>query len=141
MNSLDKKLLALLRENARTSTSELSRILGVSRSTVQGRINRLRKDKIIERFTIDLSSEYENRLIRAHVLIKVDQPLTGRAHISLQKLPEVTAIFSVSGEYDMIAVIAASSTGELNRVLDLIAAFDEIVRTNSSVILETKLRR
>lgn len=104
-------------------------------------MDRLQKDRIIERFTIDLGSEYENRLIRAHVLIKVDQPLTGRAHASLQKLPEVTAIFSVSGEYDMIAVIAASSTGDLNRILDSIAAFNGVVRTNSSVILETKLRR
>ncbi len=141
MDKIDTKLLSLLSEDSRISTSELSRKLNVSRSTVQGRIDRLRRNKIISRFTIDVGTEYEQSLIRAHVLIQVEQALTGRALTNLQKLPEVTAIFSVSGEYDMIAVVAARSTSELNHLLDNIAALHGVVRTNSSVILETKLRR
>ena len=141
MDTLDQKLIARLQENSRTSTSELARLLGVSRSTIQGRIDRLVRDGIVERFTIDLSSEYEKRLVRAHVLIKLDQPLTGRAHTRLKNLPEVKAIYAVSGEYDAIAVVSAESTGALNRLLDQIAILDGVARTNSSVILETKLRR
>ena len=141
MDTLDQKLIALLQENARTSTSELSRLLGVSRSTVQGRIERLVRDGIVERFTVDLSGEYEKRLVRAHVLIKLDQPLTGRAHARLKGFSEVKAIYAVSGEYDAIAVVSAESTGALNRLLDQIAVLDGVARTNSSVILETKLRR
>lgn len=141
MDRIDRELLALLSEDSRRSTSELSRRLDVSRSTVQGRIDRLRRSGVIERFTVDLGDEYQTGLIKAHVLIKLDQALTGRAQVRLKQLPEVTAIFAVSGEYDMIAVVAAESTGELNTLLDNIAALEGIERTNSSVILETKLRR
>ena len=50
-------------------------------------------------------------------------------------------MYAVSGEYDMIAVLAAESTVELNRLLDTIASLDGIARTTSSVVLETTLRR
>ena len=141
MDNLNRKLVAVLSEDARTSTSEIARLLGVSRSTIQSRIDRLLRDGVIERFTVDLASDYESRLVKAHVLIKVDQALTGRTQASLQKLTQITAIYAVSGEYDMIAIVAAESTRELNQLLDGIAALNGIVRTTSSVVLETKLRR
>ena len=141
VDSLDKRLIALLGENSRTATSEISRRLGVSRSTVQSRMDRLIRDGLIERFTVELGSEYESRRVRAHVLIKVNQAQTGVAHAGLRRISQVTAIYAISGEYDMIAVIAAESTVELNRLLDEVASLDGITRTNSSVVLETTLRR
>lgn len=141
MDNLDRRLIALLSENSRTATSVISRRLGISRSTVQSRIDRLIRDGLIERFTVEVGREYESRLVEAHVLIKVDQAQTGVAHAGLRRISQVTAIYAISGEYDLIAVIAAESTVELNRLLDSVASLDGITRTNSSVILETILRR
>jgi len=141
LDNLDRRLIALLSENARTATSEISRRLGVSRSTVQSRIDRLVRDGLIERFTVEVGREYESRLVEAHVLIKVDQAQTGIAHAGLRRISQVTAIYAISGEYDLIAVIAAESTVELNRLLDSVASLDGITRTNSSVVLETILQR
>ena len=141
MDNLDRHLIALLSENSRTATSEISRRLGVSRSTVQSRIDRLVRDGLIERFTVEVGREYESRLVEAHVLIKVDQAQTGIAHAGLRRISQVTAIYAISGEYDLIAVIAAESTVELNRLLDSVASLDGITRTNSSVVLETILQR
>ena len=141
MDNLDQRLIALLGENSRMATSEVSRRLGVSRSTVQSRMDRLVRDGIIERFTLEIGTAYESRLVRAHVLIKVNQAQTGIAHAGLRRISQVTAIYAISGEYDMIAVIAAESTVELSRLLDSVASLDGITRTNSSVVLETILRR
>lgn len=141
MDTLDRRLIALLGENSRTPTAEISRRLGISRSTVQSRMERLIRDGLIERFTVELGAEYESRLVEAHVLIKVDQAHTGIAHAGLRRIDQVTAIHAISGEYDMIALIAAESTVELNRLLDSVASLEGITRTNSSVVLETILRR
>ena len=141
MDKIDKNLLALLRINARLSTSELARRLGISRSTVQSRLKRLENRKVISAYTVQYGREYEGKLIRAHVLLQVSQKLTGKAYVILKKMPEITFLYAISGEYDLIAIVTAESTEELSRLLDDIANLAGIERTNSSVILETKFAR
>ena len=141
MNNIDKRLLSLLRMNARMSTSELARQLGTSRSTVQSRLKRLEEKKIIGGYTIQYGSDYERKLITAYVLIKVAQKLTGKVYVSLNKIPQISALYSISGDYDLIAVITAESTEELSTLLDDVVNLSGIERTNSSVILETKFSR
>ncbi|HAT26657.1 MAG TPA: AsnC family transcriptional regulator [Gammaproteobacteria bacterium] len=141
MDKIDKNLLALLRINARLSTSELARRLGISRSTVQSRLKRLENRKVISAYTVQYGREYEAKLIRAHVLLQVSQKLTGKAYVILKKMPEITSLYAISGEYDLIAIVTAESTEELSRLLDDIANLAGIERTNSSVILETKFAR
>ena len=140
-DTVDQELLALLRDNARATTSELARQLGLSRSTVQSRLNKLLESRVITGFTVQLGESYADSLIRAHVLIELEQKLTGQAQARLKNMRRVTALYAISGAYDMIAMVEAHSTDELSRLLDEIADLDGIARTNSSVILETKFER
>lgn len=141
LDSTDQALLTRLRDNSRASTSELARQLGLSRSTVQSRLNKLLDNGVITGFTLQLGENYSAKLIRAHVLIELDQKLTGQTQAELKQMHKVTALYAISGAYDMIALVEAHSTGELSRLLDEIAGLDGIARTNSSVILETKFER
>jgi len=141
MDDLDQRLIALLGEDSRMAISEIARRLETSRSTVQSRMDRLVRNGRIERFTVELGTEYESRLVKAHVLVKVDQAQTRVAQAGLRRIAQVTAIYAISGEYDMIVVVAAESTVELSRLLDNVASLNGITRTNSSVVLETILRR
>ena len=140
-DAIDEGLLAELRDNARISTSELARRLGLSRSTVQSRLNRMLETRLITGFTVQLGETYAENLIQAHVLIKLDQKLTGQALTSIKKIHKVNALYAISGAYDMIAIVEAHSTEELSQLLDEIANLDGIERTNSSLILETKFDR
>ncbi|TGT50689.1 winged helix-turn-helix transcriptional regulator, partial [Mesorhizobium sp. M2E.F.Ca.ET.166.01.1.1] len=63
----EQALLTLLRANARASTAELARKLGVSRTTVQSRIERLEQRGIITGYGVRLSPDYERGLVKAHV--------------------------------------------------------------------------
>jgi DNA-binding Lrp family transcriptional regulator len=141
LDSTDQALLARLRNNSRASTSELARQLDLSRSTVQSRLSKLLDSDVITGFTLQLGERYTADLIRAHVLIELDQKLTGQVQVDLNKMNKVTALYSISGGYDMIAIVEAHSTGELSQLLDAIADLDGIARTNSSVVLETKFER
>ena len=86
-------------------------------------------------------SDYERNLISAHVQIQVAQKLTASVYVALKNVPQIDALYTISGDYDLIAVVSASSTVELNVLLDRIADMPGIERTNSSVILETAFSR
>lgn len=141
ISSQDQKLLGLLRQNARASITDLARALHVSRSTVQNRIRRLETSGVIRGYSVQLGGEFAASQVEAHVSIKVVQKLTNRTNAALEELNQVTQLFSVSGEYDLIAIVQARSLEELSAVLDEIGNLEGVERTNSAVVLETRFRR
>lgn len=141
ISSQDQKLLGLLRQNARASVTDLARALHVSRSTVQNRIRRLESSGVIRGYSVQLGGEFAANQVEAHVSIKVVQKLTNRTNTALEGLSQVSQLFSVSGEYDLIAIVQAQSLEELSAVLDAIGNLEGVERTNSAVVLETRFRR
>lgn len=141
INKQDQQLLLRLRQNARSSISDLARALNLSRSTVQNRIARLEASGVIRGYSVQLGGEFSDNQVEAHVSIKVVQKLTSRTNAALEHISQVVQLYSVSGEYDLIAIVQAQSLEELSAVLDEIGNLEGVERTNSAVVLETRFRR
>jgi DNA-binding Lrp family transcriptional regulator len=147
--SMDKKtiatsdgaLLAILSENARAQTSAIARKLGLSRTTVQAKIERLERDGIIAGYGVRLSAEYESGMVKAHVLITIAPKMLARVTAELHAISEVRTLHSVSGSFDLIAIVAAASIAELDHIVDRIGIIEGVERTLSSVILSTRIDR
>lgn len=137
----DRELLALLGENARTPVATLAKKLSLSRTTVQARLERLERDGVIAGYGVRLSDSYSSGLVRAHILITLAPKSLAQVTVSLAKLRTVTALHSVSGPFDLIAIIAAPSIAELDRVIDEIGTIEGVERTLSSIILSTRMMR
>ncbi len=140
-SSLDDRLLSALRRHARLSTSELARQLDVSRATVQNRIRKLEDAGIIEGYTVRLGQNWRDKRIRAHVLVEVEQKRSAEVTRRLEQLDSVAALYVISGNYDLILELEVDSTGALSRQLDDIGLLTGVLRTTSSVILETRVRQ
>jgi DNA-binding Lrp family transcriptional regulator len=137
----DRAVIALLRENARMSVSEMARRLGVSRSTAQSRLERLERGGTIAGYAVRLSGEYDAAQLRAHLLVTVSPKLSGKVVKALEKMPAVRTVHSVSGSYDMIIIVEAPSVARLDAVIDTIGAEEGVDRTMSSIILSTRVDR
>lgn len=137
----DRALLALLSENARMPVTELARKLGLSRTTVQARIERLEADGVIAGYGLRLSDAYRSGLVRAHVLITMAPKSLPAVTAALAAISEVTTLHSVSGTFDLIAILAAPSIADLDSLIDRIGAIDGVERTLSSIILSTRISR
>ena len=140
-DDLDRKLLALLQGNARESTANLARKLGVARTTVVARLARLEASGAIVGYTARLGSDATGRGIQAYVGITV-QPKAGRdVTRKLSRLPELRQLASVSGEFDYMAVLSAESTMRLDALLDEIGEIEGVIKTTSSVVLALRVDR
>ena len=137
----DRELLALLAENARTPVASLAKRLSLSRTTVQARLDRLEREGVITGYGVRLSDAYQSGLVRAHILITIAPKALPQVTAALERMRAVTALHSVSGSFDLIAMIAAPSISELDVFIDEIGALDGVERTLSSIILSTRIAR
>ncbi|EPE94558.1 Lrp/AsnC family transcriptional regulator [Rhizobium grahamii] len=141
MSDKDRQLLSILSENARIPTAMLARKLGLSRTTVQAKIERLERDGVIAGYGVRLSDSFESGQIKAHVLITLAAKALGRVTLELQAMAHVRVVYSVSGSFDMIAIVAAESISELDTVIDKIGELEGVEKTLSSIILSTRVNR
>lgn len=138
MDKTDEKLLRLLTANSREATSSLARKLGLSRSTVQDRINRLVERKVISGFTVKQHEEFEGRLISAHVLLSIDQKYAQQAIGLMKTHAPIKTLYVVSGAYDLIAIVKAPTMEEIDQTLDFILAINGVMKTTTSLVLSAK---
>lgn len=137
----DRKLLNLLRADARESVSSLARKLDLARSTVQERIARLERTGIIAGYTIRSGEDFAERQIAAHVMISVDPKMAASVTADLKKMPEVRSLAAISGTFDMMAEVAAETTAKIDGILDAIGRLKGVQKTMSSIVLSVKFER
>jgi len=137
MDSLDRRLLALLRENARASIAALAKALGVARGTVQNRIARLERDGTIVGYSVRLKPQVEEHSIRALTTIAVEGNRIDAVIAALRGDPAVGALHSTNGRWDIVAELRAESLAAFDQVLGRIRQLDGIASTETSLLLST----
>lgn len=140
-DALDRNLIALLQANARESTANLARQLGVARTTVVARLARLERDAVIVGYTVRLGLDAQRPQVRAHVGISLSPKRSAAVVARLQAIPELLQLSSVSGEFDYIAILRAETTARLDVLLDEIGEIDGVQCTTSSVVLALRIDR
>jgi len=141
LTEADEVLLATLREDARASTAQIARKLGVSRTTVQSRIEKLERQGVIAGYTVRVHDEVEQGHIRAHIMITVLPKQMAQVVKALQAIAEIRELHSVSGPYDLVALGMAATVGDIDVLTDRIGALDGVERTTSAIVLATKFER
>jgi DNA-binding Lrp family transcriptional regulator len=107
LDDIDRQLLSILQLNAREPVAEIARRLGVARTTVVARIERLEQTGIIGGYTLKLGRDVVDASLQAYVGVTV-QPRAGRDVIRrFGRIPEVHQLCAVSGEYDYVAWLRA----------------------------------
>ncbi len=141
MDTTDHQLLMLLMENARTPVATLARSLGLARSTVQARIERLEKQGAILGYSVQLGESAARQTIRATVLLTLEPRATGAVMSRLKALGQVEAAHTASGRFDLVVSVAARSTAELDATLDRIGQIEGVKASESLIHLSTKIDR
>lgn len=137
LDDLDYRLIALLRANSRTPVAVLARELGINRSTVTARIERLVDTGVIEGFTIRVSSDVEKDSVRAVTLAATETRLSADVVRELRGYPEIEALHSTTGTWDLVIQLRTRNLTELDLVIERIRAIPGIRSTQTSLLFSS----
>jgi DNA-binding Lrp family transcriptional regulator len=141
LDTLDRQLIDLLKVNARLPIVKLAKALGCARSTAQLRLKALEDSGVITGYTVDVSVARSKSGIRAMVLISIESKNEPDVMRALTRRHEIIKLYTVSGRYDLCAMLSTESTHELDAVIDKIRMIKGVVDTFSTILLSTKLDR
>lgn len=140
-DNIDRQLIGLLLVNARQSVTELARKLGAGRTTVHERIARLEKSGLISGYSAILSTDPFQDYVQAFVTLSIVQKRQKDVLAHLQSLPEVVGCYTISGDFDLLAVVQAPHVEDIDAVLDEILGYTGVERCRSSMVLTRAFQR
>lgn len=137
LDELDHRLIAALREDGRAPISKLAAILAVTRATVQTRLDKMISSGAILGFTVRFRQEHDARAVRAIMMIEVVGRATAAVIRQLHGLPELHALHTTNGAWDLIAEIRAESLSDFDRVLREVRMIEGILNSETSLMLSS----
>lgn len=139
LDELDRRLISALREDGRTPATTLALHLGVTRATVNCRLKRLMESGTVLGFSVRVHEERDPDCIRAVALIEVEGRSTNRVIRQLRGFPEVRALHTTNGAWDLVADLRTNTLKDFDRLLSHIREVEGIVNSETSVLLSSAL--
>jgi DNA-binding Lrp family transcriptional regulator len=138
LSDTDRRILAALTEDARVPVKVLAERLGLSRTTVAARLDRLIADGSIRKFTI-LTRTAEEGGVRAIMMVELQGSLSRQVIRAMRAIPEVTSLHSTNGAWDLVAGIRAADLRDFDRVLRAIRDIPGVLNSETSILLDSVL--
>ncbi|MCB1342058.1 MAG: Lrp/AsnC family transcriptional regulator [Pseudooceanicola sp.] len=138
MDKTDERLIAALKRDARAALSDLAAELGLSRTTVRARLDRLRQRGEILGFSVVLKQDVRSDPVRGLMMIGIEGRGTERVIRALSGMAEVRGVHSTNGRWDVIAEIGTGTLEAFDAALARIRLLDGVATSETSLLLATR---
>ncbi|PLW80087.1 hypothetical protein C0585_04175 [Candidatus Woesearchaeota archaeon] len=129
---IDKKIIRILKNNARESNQNIARNLGVSEGTIRNRIKSLTENGKIKRFTVIASTDV-SAICMVETIAGIE---TSKIVEKIMEINDIVKIYEISGEYSVVCNIESSTISELNDSVELIRKIEGVNDTKTYTILK-----
>ncbi|MFX0038065.1 MAG: Lrp/AsnC family transcriptional regulator [Promethearchaeota archaeon] len=136
LDEIDRNILRILQEDARTSYREIQDKLGISIGTIHNRISKLKKNGVIEGYTLKLNNEKLGYKLAFLIRINCDGKFTEEILKDLKEIPEVCSIFHTTGEQSAALICRFKESEDVHNFIRVLNQKEYITRTNSNMILK-----
>lgn len=142
VDEIDRRLVALLQEDAKQTLAEIGAQVNLSPPAVKRRIDRLERLGVIVRFTVEVDQAKLGHGIDAFVELRF-AGTTGVDSITEtgSKIPEVEALFTIAGDPDALVWVRVADVDHLKRVIDRLRRSGQVVGTKTLMVLNAWTRR
>jgi Lrp/AsnC family transcriptional regulator for asnA, asnC and gidA len=136
MDDLDADILRSLIKNSRITLSQMSKEIDAPDATISNRLKKLEKD-VIKRYTVILDWEKIGLDITTIIIIQTESEKHESVKEELSKLEEVSEVYSVSGEYDILIKVWVQNIEELNKLMNTkIRSVDGVEDLTEMIVME-----
>lgn len=138
LDDLDRRILAILADDARISLKDLALQVGLSSPSTSERLRRLEERGVIRAFTVDIDPAALGYALQAIVRIR---PLPGKLHLVrklIEEIPEFSECDKVTGDDCFVARLHLRSIGQLDQILDRIT---DKAETSTAIVKSQPIRR
>lgn len=140
-DDIDRRIVDVLREDARVSVSELASRVRISRANAYQRLARLTSDKVIRRFTVDVDHRALGHSITALILMDIDQHAWRNVEEQVVALPGVEFVALTTGTFDVVMLVRAADMETLRDVvLERLQSMPAVRSTQTSFVLEERAK-
>ena len=136
LDEIDKNILRILQNNARTSYREIQDELGISIGTIHNRISKLKDRSIIEGYTLKLNNEKLGYKLSFLIRINCDGKFTEEILNEIAQIPEVCSVFHTTGEQSAALICRFKESEDVHNFIRELNKKEYITRTNSNMILK-----
>jgi Lrp/AsnC family transcriptional regulator for asnA, asnC and gidA len=142
IDKLDRQILSVLMEDAKTPYTDIAKQLYVSGGTIHVRMKKLEQMGIVKSASLDVDYTKLGYDICAFLGIYLDKSsLYTNVSVDLKNIPEVVSAHYTTGLYNIFAKIVCQDTDHLRRVLNKIQRIEGIQRTETFISLENSIER
>jgi Lrp/AsnC family transcriptional regulator for asnA, asnC and gidA len=136
LDDIDRNILRILQEDARKSYREIQDQLGISIGTIHNRISKLKKNQIIEGYTLKLNNIKLGYKLTFLIRIQIDGKHTSEILEEVTKKPEVCSVFHTTGEQSAALICRFKESEEVHRFIRDLNEKEYVLRTNSNMVLK-----
>ena len=142
LDRIDRRIVALLRENARRSFKDIGSHVHLSAPAIKRRVDRLESEGVIRGYTATIDPGALGMHAEAFVDLFCDGRMPGEAiKRVVEKEPGVVSAHTVAGEASAMLHVMAQDTRDLELALERIRKVDGVDRTVTEVVLSTLVQR
>lgn len=139
LDSTDLRLLSALQNNAQATAQELSETLHLSASQISRRKSRLEMEGYIKGYVARLNAEKLGLSVQAFVQVSMSGHTTENARVfqqMAQRRPEVSSLWTLTGEADYLLRVWCKSLNELNALVhEVFLPHEAVARVQTKIVM------
>jgi|SRR5271170_6593102 len=141
IDEIDRKLLVLLKQDAKKKYSELADELNLSAPSIHARVKKLEQTGVIKSYSIEIDGPSLGLPLCAFVRVTTEGACNKELWEGMSQFPEVEEIYNVAGEECFLLKVRTRDPAALGQLLDNLRTVKGVTKTITSVVLSVPMDR
>ena len=137
LDEIDKKIIKVLQDDARTSLRKISELVKVSLGTVSNRVKRMEANGVIKGYSVILDPDQIGWELNVVIGLRIQKGRLIEIQERIAKDSRVNGVYDVTGDFDSMVIAKAKNRKDLDDLSKNVLSIDGVERSITHLVLNT----